>query len=207
MDDIYYAYYTPTVEEAYDSYMNMLNYKAKDAVAWYFRTRIPSLRYNKRLRDVFKTFNSSYETHRTLSDLRNKRIRTLNEGYQGYYARGTDRIEDSIKLSTYTTTIHNGYSVYQKYLKRFFELSKEYDLDIYVYDFPWPQQYETSDNFNEVHDFYADMIAEIAAPYPRVHIISNDYFYPHEYFVDNLHLNDNGATVLSADIGKLINGT
>ncbi len=208
MDDIYFAYYTPTIEETWDSYANMLNYYPQDAFSWYFRTRIPSIRYNKRIRGLLNQYSSASDhgNFRTeLAKLRDMRTRELDEGYQGYLSRGTDRIDDEIDLSTYVTTIHNGYSVYQNYLKRFFELTNEYDFDIYVYDFPWPQQYETSENFIEVHDYYTEMIANVAEMYPRVHMISNEFFYAHEYFVDSLHLNDYGATKLSNEIGTMLN--
>lgn len=207
MDDIYFAYYTPTIEEAWDSYVNQLNYSGKDAIGWYFRTRIPSLRYNKRIRTLL---NSSYSSIR--KEIKDNRILLDKqvygvEDYRGYYGRGTSHIStEDISETNYSTTVHEGYSVYIDYLERFFELSNKYDFDIYIYDFPWPEQYAEFDNFVEVYTFYDNMICEIADKYPRVHKISNELYYSVDYFIDPLHVNEYGAAKLSKEVGDLING-
>lgn len=208
MEDIYFSYYTPTIEEAFDSYANELNYKGSDAVMWYIKTRIPSLRYNKKIRSLFsEDYNTFRNTLKTSSGIYEKQVVSY-EDYGGYYSRGTDFISDDDieeKDVTYPTTLHNGYSVYIDYMERFFELSTQYDFDIYVYDFPWPVKYGESESFLEAYAFYNDMINEIIDKYPNVHKLSNQLYYENKYFVDPLHVNDNGATKLSSEIGELIN--
>ncbi len=203
MNDIYFAYYKPTAYEAMHSYSSMLNYHFSDALGWYIKTRIPSIKYQLRIKSLLGMSYSQFRQE--LKNTISYRQDILDEGYRGYLSRGSSHIPEEIELGKYTKDINNGYSVYLDYLRLFFDLSNKYDFDIYVYDFPWPEQYESSSEHKEILAFYTFMLKEIASEYPRVHFIENERYYEHRYFVDPLHVNELGAQKLSEEIGQFLN--
>lgn len=203
MKDIYFKHYVPTVEETLDSYSNNLNYYFKDAIIWYAKTHIPSVKHEGRISKALSNFDQipkmykeSYKARQIL----------FNENNQGYMTRGEHHIGDKIKLAEWNTKFHLGYSTYLNYMRLFFNLSNTYDTNIYIYEFPWPKAYRNSKNHKKVHEFYTNMIKEIASEYPNVYYIeNNNLFLEHKYFVDPLHVNNSGAELLSKQLANTLN--
>jgi hypothetical protein len=202
MKDIYFKHYVPSIEEVLDSYSYKLR-SLNESLKWYVQTHIPSLKYEGRitkvLSDITKLptmYQESFKARKIMFD----------ENYQGYLPRGYSHIKDNIKLSNWKMTLHNGYSLYIKYMERFFNLSNRYDTKIYIYEFPWPEAYKNHQNLKEVREYYSNLIQEVASKFPNVHYVTNEtLFLPHKYFVDQLHLNSLGAQTLSSQLSLILN--
>jgi len=203
MKDIYFKHYKPTIHDTLDSYANGLNYYFVDALKWYVKTHIPSLKYEGRITKMLSDFTTIPKMYKESFKARES---LLDELYQGYMPRGYAHITDDFKLGSWNTNFHKGYSVYFRYMNRFFDLTNRYDTDIYIYEFPWPLKYKNIENHKKVHAFYTNMIIKIANKYPHVHYIENKYlFLQNKYFRDPLHLNNLGADLISRQLSDILN--
>jgi len=202
MKDIYFAYYTPKAWQVLDAVGQQL-LTPLEGFQWYFRTRIPLVRYKKRMSDLLLGFaeKKSHAFYKELSDIDQNRYRMLQPSQYGYLSRGTSSISDSdVKLNGYTKGIERGYSVYLYYMKKLFELASHLQFEIVVYDFPWPNKHMKDPLFQGIHDYYKKLIMDQAIENPYVRFPSHNFYWENKYFVDPLHLNAIGSEKLTDQI-------
>lgn len=199
-EDIYLAYYNPQFWQVTDALDTQL-INTDEALSWYFGTRIPMLRYRKRLAGLIDSFAEDPTRAAFREHARNSLIANLarDEKNKGYLSRGVSALSgvSENEFASYKVGIDNGYSVYTDYLKRFFDLAARYRIHVIVYAFPWPLQAKAAPNFQEVLAHYDNKIKSIAEGNPYVHFVEHDFYWNEKYFADPLHLNQQGAEVLS----------
>lgn len=202
LQDIYLAYYTPDIAQVRDVAEHKLLLPS-DAIAWYFRTRIPALRYNKSFSGLIDAFAA--DPLHGLPVMReavlSSRARIMDISRRGYFSSGAKFVtEDDMKRTdydVYKTGFELGYASYQDYFKRFFDLAAEHHVQVIIYPFPWPQKADQSKNFHNVYDYYERQIKSLAKDNPYVHFANYNYFWTLDYFVDPLHVNQKGADRLT----------
>jgi len=199
-EDIYLAYYNPKFWQVTDALDTQL-INTKEALSWYFGTRIPMLRYRKRIAGLIDSFAEDPTRAVFREHARNSLISSLfyDERNKGYLSRGVSAVNGIPKneFGSYKIGIDNGYSVYTDYLKRFFDLAARYRVHVIVYPFPWPVQAKIAPNFQEVLVHYDKKIKSVAEGNPYVHFVDHNYYWNEKFFVDPLHLNQQGAEVLT----------
>lgn len=166
---------------------------------WYIGTRVPMLQYRKRIIDLFYNFAqeprsiiSEYATNSELTHILRK-----NDN-NGYLSRGIKFI-DNIPENTfnYHIGIDNGYSIYWDYLERFFDLCAKYRRHVIIYSFPWPKEANDAKDFNDVYSYYDHKTKQLAINNSFIHFIDYNHYWEKKYFVDPLHLNQQGAEILT----------
>lgn len=199
-EDIYLAYYNPQFWQVTDALDTQLIDK-KEALSWYFGTRIPMLRYRKRIAGLIDSFAEDPTRAVFREHARNSLISNLSrdEKSKGYLSRGAGALNgvSENEFGSYKVGIDNGYSVYADYLKRFFDLAARYRIHVIVYPFPWPVQAKAAPNFQVVLQHYDKKIKSIAEGNPYVHFVDHDFYWNEKFFIDPLHLNQQGAEVLT----------
>ena len=114
----------------------------------------------------------------------------------------------------YKIGIERGYSVYLKYMKKFFDLAHQHHIKVMFYEFPWPKLKDNKE-FHSIISYYQNIQFKQYKEYSRkyrlnkryrnyanVYWLKYNYFWPLEYFVDPLHLNDIGAKKLTRLMSK-----
>jgi hypothetical protein len=205
MKDIYFAYYKPPLWMVLDGVSTQL-VTPMSAVKWYLFPRVPLLRHRKRASDLVQIF-AQEPTHKffsMISSVTENRNNLFEETNYGYLSRGSHQINnEDILPGQYKKGIERGYSLYFKYMKRFYELALMYDFKIYVYDFPWPiLQASIDPQLIPVHAYYKELIKKEAANNKNVIHIEYDFLWENEYFVDPLHLNQKGADRLTKTLSN-----
>lgn len=197
--DIYATYYNFSINDIL-TFFKFRVIKLREIFPFYVRSRIPSLRHQKRFKTLLKNLNFSS----TKPMAKRQEDYMLSVEREGYFSRGGAKIKDKIETETsWNKNIHT--KPYMEMLRKFFSLSDEYNIDIYVYQFPWPIQYKEDAYFCDLLDFYTKLIKDQAKDYKKVHFLDNTLFYEHQYFSDNLHVNQKGAEKLSNELATLIN--
>lgn len=199
LEDIYMAYYTPHPWQIMDAIHSSLR-TPYQSFNWYMRTRIPAMRYNKRISGLIDAFagdplhglSLEYEHNKPVTDIIN------NPAMRGYLSSGDKAITSNpTDYNAYKIGFDNGYSVYADYFKRFFALAAENRINVIIYPFPWPEQAGKSENFHKVYAHYEALIRSFAEGNPYIHFVNYDFFWPMDNFVDPLHLNQKGADKLT----------
>lgn len=199
-EDIYLAYYNPKAWQITDAVSTQL-ITGQEAVSWYVGTRIPMFRYRKRISGLVQAFAN--DPSRGIFAEHSMNLMTANllrdENNKGYLSRGVKEVEKITEeeYGYYKIGLDNGYSIYIDYLKRFFDLAARYRVHVIIYPFPWPEEAKASQNFQTVFTHYEKKVRDHAAGNPYVHFVDYDYYWPNKYFVDPLHLNQQGADILT----------
>ena len=198
--DIYATYYNFSISDLLYFYKFHV-IRLREIFPFYIRSRIPSLRHQKRLKTLLKNLNF----HSIQQTAKRQKDYMLSVEREGYFSRGLVTIKDKIETKTsWNKKIHA--KPYMDMLREFFVLSDKYNVDIYVYQFPYPMQYKEDVYFCDLLDFYTNLIKDQAKGCKKVHFLNNTLFYEHKYFSDNLHLNQKGSERLSTELATLING-
>lgn len=201
-EDVYLAYYRPSLGEVYDLYRSGL-LPLSGAFGWYFGTRIPSLRASSgRFRSIMHLLWNGDRKREVGMKVDEVRQVSEREKFGGYLARHEVIGEDTKFSISDSQKLHVGYSVFETYFKRFAALAKERGIQVVIFQFPWPKWYQDQESFRNTYGFYQDYIESLFAGFENVTMVDNDHFYENRYFSDPLHLNHEGAGVLSRDIAK-----
>lgn len=203
LNDVYISYYTPTKLWQGGVLRDGGILDTKGAVAWYFHTRIPQLRYRKRSRGILDTLGLTPEKLSTEAQYNTALRADMGRPETfGYMSRGTSHIRASdVDVSMYKTGKEAEVNLY--FLSKLFELAKQHQMKILVYDFPWPDPAK-SDEFMAVKDYYRHRVKELAKGNECIVFVDHECFWPVEVFVDPLHLNQHGADWLSARAARWI---
>lgn len=200
MKDIYFSYYKPTLWMVVDALSTRL-VTPGEAIKWYFYPRMPLLRHRKRATGLLEIVSTKevHEIAEIVSSISDNQKEMMDDNNFGYLSRGSHSITDEdIKPSAYREGIERGYSVYFKYMSKFFDLASKHEFNIVVYDFPWPKkQAEVSETLLSAHAYYKNLIKKQAENNPRVLFMDHDFLWENQYFVDPLHLNQQGAERLT----------
>jgi len=205
MKDIYFSYYKPKIWMVSDAVSKQL-VTPMEAVKWFFYPRVSLLRHRKRATGLIKIVSEKklHEIAEIISSISETRAEMFDSRSFGYLSRGSDYIVDSdIKPTVYREGIERGYSLYFKYMKKFFDLATKYKFQIIVYDFPWPKkQVEINETFLPAHSYYKKLIKKQAENNSNVIFKEYDFLWENRYFVDPLHLNQPGAEKLTEILAR-----
>jgi len=204
MNDIYFSYYKPELWQVLDAIDSKL-ITVSQGISWYFTTRIPFLRYKKRfktgiLESISGDTNQIYKSFCWSSFFEDF---VISGRTKGYLSNGAICVPpETLNLesySDYVNTIHNGYSVYFEYLKKFSDLAAKNNINVVIYQFPWPKIAKDNPYFQEqILNYYEDLLKETVRDNPYIHFVDYDYYWEHNLFIDPLHLNQIGANKLSS---------
>ena len=200
MKDIYTAYYRPTFgEAALACSTRLLN--CVEAAEWFTSTRLPAVTFRSRLNTLInKSVTDLPGTQNEISGIQEQREAMRFSVAQGYMTRGNDHISsDDVPMPHgYSTGIENGYSVYLNYFDRMVQSLTSRGVEVFVYQFPWPEQRKDEPGFQEVLAYYDQLLEAHGGT--NVHFLPTYRFWPTEFFVDPLHLNEAGAQRLTRDL-------
>lgn len=198
MKSIYFAYYRPSASEAYQSCVMRLMTCA-DASRWYVRSRLPAWMFRTRANvlarqflrapsSILKDFSGIYQQQQ-VSDF---------SVAKGYVSRGFGHIEPKdITPQVYKKGLETGYTVYLRYLELMLKELAARNVQVFVYQFPWPEQRQNEAGFNDILDYYWALIKKGNYQGTSVHFLDKNSFWPVDYFSDPLHLNHPGAVKLT----------
>lgn len=200
MKDIYTAYYQPSLSDVRFACATRL-LDCKEAVTWAIATRVPALTFRSRANTLLRRLlNDPAGAATELDGIKSQREAMRFAAAQGYMSRGTDHIDpsDVPMPHGYVRGIENGYSIYFRYLDQMIENLTSQGIEIFIYQFPWPEQRENESDFRDVLAYYDRLLVEHDRP--GVHFLPTHRFWPTDLFIDPLHLNDLGAQRLSAEL-------
>jgi len=90
------------------------------------------------------------------------------------------------------------------YMRRFFENALNHDVDVIVYEFPWPDHPELNNKeLMDIRTHYRDLILEQAAGMPNIHYVFEPNYWPVHLFADQQHLNRVGAIRLTSHLAEI----
>lgn len=200
MNDIYFAYYRPSLQEMQLACNTQL-LPCGDAASWGIRTRLPALMFRPRVNTLLKKFMTSPNAALSeLAGIQSQRDAMRFELARGYMSRGDDHILPAgiVKPHGYRTGIENGYSVYLAYFERMVDELMDQGIEVFVYQFPWPEQREDEPGFKDVLAYYDTLLASHSRE--GLHFLPTHRFWSTDYFIDPLHLNEPGAQRLSREL-------
>ncbi len=201
MKDIYFSYYKPKLWQVIHAYNTQL-VDASEALKWYAGTRIPFIRYRTKFKTgVLENLSSDPKTllQGYVSTYLFREFQ-FNKNNKGYLSHGCKRLcEKDIDVSMYKEYkkgIEKGYSIYIKYFQNLLDFAAQHKIHVIIYEFPWPSPAK-SDFFNDILNYYQNVLKEAAGNNPYVHFVTHDHFWDPSLFMDPLHLNQFGAEKLS----------
>ncbi|MBS3849789.1 hypothetical protein KD146_13890 [Devosia sp. BSSL-BM10] len=200
MKDIYTAYYRPTFAEAALACSTQL-LNCMEAAEWFMGTRLPAVTFRSRINTLInKSVTDLPGVGDEILGIQEQREAMRFSVAQGYMTRGNDHISrDDVPMPHgYSTGIENGYSVYLNYFDRMVQSLTSRGIKVFVYQFPWPEQRKDDPSFQEVLAYYDKLLEAHGGS--DVHFLPTYRFWPTEYFVDPLHLNEFGAQRLSREL-------
>lgn len=127
MEDIYFSYYKPEIWQVLDAVDSKLLTFSK-GVSWYITSHIPFLRHKKHFKTVILEnlageLNPMFKAYNWCTFFQNF---VVSGSTKGYLSNGSVCVpNDKLSVESYNhykNTIHNGYSVYTNYLKKFSDL-------------------------------------------------------------------------------------
>lgn len=198
MKNTYLSYYKPTISQALMASVNygdsLLTYK--EALKWYFFTRLPFLKFQKKLQSIIeytysgKFIKQIYSDYWTVTQIR-------NVDRKGYLNRGSRHISiDQAKNAPLEKCAKHG-KLLRDYLSSLFARLAVYDVHLIIYDFPWPKNFNSKNQLMKHLEDLRALIRTEAQGYPNIHFIDEYFFWDEKYFVDPLHLNHMGAMKLT----------
>lgn len=200
MKDIYFAYYQPSLGDVWSACTMRLLY-CDEAATWAVSTRLPAATFRSRANTMIKSMIADPTAAiAELEGIQGQRATMRFDVAAGYMTRGDGHIEpsDVPMPHGYTTGAEQGYKVYLNYLDKMIGDLTAQGIEVFVYQFPWPEQRENETGFKDVLAYYDALLGGIAAD--RVHFLPTYRFWPTEYFVDPLHLNEAGARRLTVEL-------
>lgn len=202
MKDIYLSYYQPSISEARDACEAQL-IPCEDAYSWIATSRWTPLTFRSRINTMLRTaLVDPAALGQELAGIQGQRDGMRFENAAGYMTRGDEHIgpAEVTMPHGYTTGIENGYSVYLDYFDRMLDYLASQGIEVFIYQFPWPEQRKDEPGFKKLLAYYDKLLMERAAG--RAHFLPTYRFWPTDFFIDPLHLNDPGARRLTAELAK-----
>ena len=201
--DIYMAYYTPSIEQALEL-RSSNQISTSDTVGWYMRTHIPALRYNKAFTGIIDTFAADplAGVYKHYLQEQPGILRTNDLTQRGYFSRQTETVtqEEQDKFNCKDETkigIERGYSLYLTYFKKFFDLAASNKIHVIMYTSPVLKSIKNCKDYPAAHDYYGVLIKSQAQNNPYVHFVDYDNFWDQSMLADMHHPNQKGAEKLA----------
>jgi hypothetical protein len=203
---VYFRYYKPDLWECWNAYRWGLR-DLWGSAKWYIVPRIPSLRHRKRLNALlsanWKDFWKMMEQIPVIT-------RKLKDVYaQGYIPSGTRMLGIDELESIYSKAegIWMGCQdpVCLRYLEAFFQLIRENNIKVYVYNPPFPECFQESDFFMaKWHRCVSQMDQCIQKYHPWVERLPNTEFFENRFFADIYHTGKMGSVRVSMELRALM---
>jgi hypothetical protein len=200
--------------------------------SWYLKSKLPSMRasqvfpnilkYNLDWNRAIKTFNMSKSVYQSAT----------NQSLKGYFSRKDEAFDDCVKFgelreldrfgqlaqmvgfsesdicvpisAATSTSSHIGYSMFDTYFQKVFELAQSKNIKVLILQFPWPEWYSRNNDFRKAYEFYQKHILSWTKNYPNVQMLDNKLYYEESAFADPLHVNQKGADRLTSEISDII---
>jgi hypothetical protein len=207
MQDIYWAYYQPKAWQVIDAMRHRI-VTPTGAARWLARSEIDTFRYRKRLSNMLSSALRAPESlQNEFSGIADSIAKQYNPETRGYLSRGNESINESqVPEPSYTVGFERGYSSYFIYMKKLFDFARDNQIHVVIYDFPWPKKMNTQ-NLHDALNYYYPMMKKQAENNPYIHFYEKPLFWPTQYFVDPLHVNQRGAEKLSTYVLQLVEKT
>lgn len=115
---------------------------------------------------------------------------------RGYYSRGDEHIGVNDRRKTRIFRDDLSCSDILDFVDLLMSESEKHGTKVIVYEFPWTKAQESPLD-NAMIAYYQTQIKEIADRYKNSTFFEYEHFWDHIFFVDTLHLNNNGASKLT----------
>lgn len=199
LNDVYFSYYRPSVEEAMHTCEMGLQTCWK-SLEWFVRTRFPLWTHRARVNSFTNEFlRDPAKMTAQIAGIQTRLLETDFSLVKGYLSRGYEHITDAdVKPGIYKVGVEKGYDIYFDYLRLMIDQMKSQGIEIFVYEFPWPKARETEDGFKDILAYYEDLLDDKSGD--SIHFLPTVRYWPNELFVDAQHVNHPGAVRLTEEL-------
>ncbi len=198
MHRIYLSHFHPTSQQITTARQSGL-LSMPQALWWRVRSQSQILRSakgtNAALMEAFG--NDPLEIVRIVDGTQHMRETFFGDAYRGYFPRGTDHID--VDMFSGGRVFNPGLAepVMIDFFRAFVDLAAEHDIQIIVYEYPWPPSHNTPKDISDMAH-YREILERSVADAQNVTFIDYHPFLDHTKFIDPLHLNDDGAEILTS---------
>ena len=196
LKDIYLSHVAPRWYEAVDLYSSGLISFA-EATEWMIKPHVPLWKHSSVVRNLaFRFAESPMSLPVTIRGETNFRLFQNDPTNEGGFGLGATQVDpDKIEFAY---SAGNEEAPHMDYMRRFFENALNHDVEVIVYEFPWPDHPELNNKeLMDIRTHYRDLILEQAAGMPNVHYVFEPNYWPVHLFADQQHLNRVGAIRLT----------